>query len=200
MHSRHAFSARLSQSDSIVTPRRLRSTLWLALVATAAAVAEPARAQVDTVPVRPDPLASPITPKRAFLYSLIVPGSAQNKLGRHRVAVGIMAVEMMSLAMMRESAADLREARQQRGDSIVVSYVDANGTVLTTPQLERRIFADAEISSRKSHVEDWIALLVANHLFAAADAFVAASLWDVAARVGVGARPGRLVLTGRITW
>ena len=46
-------------------------------------------------------------------------------------------------------------------------------------------FNDAYITTRDAHVEDWVALLVANHLFAGADAFVAANLWDVPARLGL---------------
>jgi hypothetical protein len=148
----------------------------------------------------PDTLRPPISPGRAFLHSLILPGSAQNRLGRHRVAVGIVGVEVMSIAMIRESGADVREARRQQGDSLVMSYVDANGTRLTAPVLERRRFGSDEVSSRRSHVEDWIALLVANHLFAASEAFVAASLWDVGAHVNVSGDRNNLMIGARIEW
>jgi len=37
-----------------------------------------------------------------------------------------------------------------------------------------------------------------NHLFAGADAFVAAQLWDLPARIGVGASPGELRLEARL--
>jgi hypothetical protein len=178
----------------------LRVALALALVvgarrsvAQTPPVATAPAAEVDTL--RP-----PITPGRAFLQSLIVPGSAQNRLGRHRVGVGIIAVEAMSIAMIRESGADVHEARRQLGDSLVTSYVDASGARLTTPIVERRRFADEEVSSRRSHVEDWVALLVANHLFAAADAFVAASLWDVNARVTVNGNRSRFVIMAQVPW
>ena len=49
-------------------------------------------------------------------------------------------------------------------------------------------------------VEDWIALLVANHLFAASEAFVAASLWDVNARVTVSGNRSNLLVGARIEW
>ena len=93
----------------------------------------------------------------------------------------------MSIAMIRQSGADLAEARRQFGDTLVVSYVDASGNALSSPQLQPRRFEQVEIQSRRSHVEDWIALLIANHLFAAADGFVAASLWDVEAHVATTA-------------
>jgi hypothetical protein len=147
-----------------------------------------------------DSLRPPITPGRAFFRSLLLPGSSQNILDRHKVGAGIILVEAMSIAMIRESGADVREARRQSGDSIVISYVDVSGNRLTTPAIERRRFAGEEVSARRSHVEDWVALLIANHLFAAADAFVAASLWDVDARVTVGGDRSRLLIGARIGW
>jgi hypothetical protein len=78
--------------------------------------------------------------------------------------------------------------------------VDNSGTKLPSPMIERRRFGDDEVSSRRSHVEDWIALLIANHLFAASEAFVAASLWDVNARVTLSGNRGNLMLGARIEW
>jgi hypothetical protein len=172
------------------------------IVAGAGARAASAQAApVDSVPAASvDTLSPPITPKRAFLHSLVLPGSAQNRLGRHRVAVGIIGVEAMSIAMIRESGADIREARRQRGDSLVISYVDAAGAKLATPVVARRRFDEEEVTSRRSHVEDWVALLIANHLFAAADAFVAASLWDVDARVSVNGNRDRFVVMAQFPW
>jgi hypothetical protein len=157
-------------------------------------------ATVVAMPVVVDTLKPPISPKAAFLRSLIFPGSAQNRLGRNKVAAGIMAVEAMSIAMIRESGADVREARRQLGDSLIISYVDDNGNKLPVPIRERRRFGDDEVSSRRSHVEDWIALLIANHLFAASEAFVAASLWDVNARVTVSGDRSNLMIGARIEW
>lgn len=173
--------------------------LVAAVVVTNVAMAQDS-AVVAVPPVVADTLKPPISPGKAFLHSLVFPGSAQNRLGRHRVAVGIIAVEAMSIAMIRESGADVREARRQLGDSLVISYVDDNGNKRPTPITERRRFGDDEVSSRRSHMEDWIALLVANHLFAASEAFVAASLWDVNARVTVGGNRSNLLVGARIEW
>ncbi|MHB2034584.1 MAG: hypothetical protein ACYCVE_14605, partial [Gemmatimonadaceae bacterium] len=41
------------------------------------------------------------------------------------------------------------------------------------------------IRSRRAHVEDWIAVLVANHLFSGLDAYVSANLWDLPAELSV---------------
>lgn len=190
----------------IVTFRRFQ--LLLAPLAGAALIglASAANAQTDSAPPRvarinpADTVRPPITPKRAFLISLVAPGSAQNILGRHRAAAALLGVEAMSIAMLRESGADVREARRQLGDTLVLSYVDASGDLLATPALERRRFESTEVQSRRNHVEDWVALLIANHLFAACDAFVAASLWDVQAHVTLAGTRDRLFIVGRIPW
>jgi hypothetical protein len=184
---------------------RFQDRITFIVACALAMMATSAPAQVDTTarPARFNPadtVHSPITPKRAFLLSLIAPGSAQNILGRHRAAVALVGVEAMSIAMIRESGADLREARGQLGDTLVLSYVDASGNKLPAPILERRRFETVEVQSRRSHVEDWVALLIANHLFAACDAFVAASLWDVHAHVTLDGTPSHLRLVTRIPW
>jgi len=176
-----------------------KSFVILALSATVL-VAQDTASVSRPVVATPDTLKPPISPGKAFLHSLIFPGSAQNTLGRHRVAAGLIAVEAMSIAMIRESGADLREARRQQGDSLVISYVDNSGNKLSLPAVERRRFGAEEVSSRRSHVEDWIALLVANHLFAASEAFVAASLWDVNARVTLSGNRSNLMVGARIEW
>ena len=85
-----------------------------------------------------------------------------------------------------------------QNDSVVVSYVDPSGNpglVVVAPR-----FGDADVHTRAAHVEDWIALLVANHLFAGADAFVAANLWDVPARLGFRMLPHGAVLSASLKW
>ena len=133
-----------------------------------------------------DSLKPPITPRRAFLYSFLAPGYAQSVLGRHKAAMAFLFVEAVSVTMIRESAADAHEARRMANDTVVVSY-GGNGTAPVTAGPR---FSGTEVRSRDAHVEDWVALLVANHLFAGADAFVAAHLWDVPAHLGLRVLPG----------
>lgn len=145
-----------------------------------------------------DTLTPPITPRRAFAYSFFVPGSAQGILRRHKAAATFLFVEAVSLAMIRESGADVHEARRTQNDSIVVSFVDESGNPNVVKSAPR--FDDAYVHTRAAHVEDWIALLVANHLFAGADAFVAAHLWDVGARLAVRRLPGATALVASFKW
>jgi hypothetical protein len=53
---------------------------------------------------------------------------------------------------------------------------------------------------RRGHVEDWLAFLIANHLLAAADAYVAAHLWDLPTQVSVERRPAGTVVAATVSW
>src|SRR5688572_9527137 len=77
--------------------------------------------------------------------------------------------------------------------SVVGAQVPADTAFVASPLAGR-------VRARKQHVEDWVALLIFNHLFAAADAFVAAQLWDVPARVSVTRDGDRTRLTATVRW
>ncbi len=153
------------------------------------------RAVVDTVTRAAPP--PPLSPRRAFLYSLLVPGYGQSRLGRP-IAGGIFAfTESIAIAMLRESRAELREARLFRQDTLVnIGNDPATGAVV----LQRTSYNDELISIRRGHVEDWIAFLVANHLFAGADAYVGAHLWDLPSQVAVEPTPYGAAVVARIRW
>jgi hypothetical protein len=135
-----------------------------------------------------DSFKPPISPRRAFLYSFLMPGTGQSVLKRHKAATTFLLIEAIGVAMIRESAADAHEARRMATDTLVLSWVDATGnpqrTAVPPP------FSSREVQTRDAHVEDWVAVVVANHLLAGADAFVASHLWDVNARLAVRALPG----------
>jgi hypothetical protein len=109
-----------------------------------------------------------------------------------------MLVEAISLGMIRESAADVHEARRMRSDATIVSYLDESGQAARIVGPPR--FNDTYIKTREAHVEVWVALLIANHLFAGADAYVAANLWDVRTRLGIRAVPNGAVVGASFTW
>ena len=109
-----------------------------------------------------------------------------------------MAFETVALVMIRESSLGLREARRNLADSIIVSYVDAGGNPSVVYQ--RTPFPRALVRSRQEQLEDWIAVLVGNHLFSAIDAFVAAHLWDLPAEIALRAHPNTKGLALRLYW
>ena len=149
---------------------------------------------IDTVS-RPTPK-PPLTPRRAFLYSLLLPGYGQSILGRPTAGAIFVLSEAIAIAMLRESKADLEEARRLRTDSLVVIGFQADGTPIKAPSP----YTNGLIDVRRGHVEDWVAFIVANHLFAGADAYVGAHLWDLPTQMSVRQIDGRTFLAARITW
>ena len=138
----------------------------------------------------------PISPRRAFLYSLVLPGYGQSVLGRSTAGALFVLSESIALAMLRESRADLNEARNLRRDSLVVIGYGPGGAALTAPTP----YNDELVSIRKGHVEDWVAFLIANHIFAGADAYVGAHLWDLPSQISLRQTPNGTALAARVTW
>ena len=151
----------------------------------------------DTAGPRPE-LRPPISPRRAFLYSLLLPGYAQSILGRGKTGTILVAFEAAAIVMLRESELNVRDARRFLNDSVVVSYVDANGNPSVRKEPTR--FTRQLLQKRREQVEDWIAVLVGNHLFAAADAYVAALLWDLPAEVSVQGTTRHASFAMRLYW
>ena len=152
-------------------------------------------AAVDTIS-RPSPR-PPLTPRRAFLYSLVLPGYGQSILGRPAAGAIFVLSESIAIAMLRESKADLNEARRLRTDSVVVVGFDRiTGAEIKAPAP----YSDDLVNVRRGHVEDWVAFLIANHLFAAADAYVGAHLWDLPSQIGVRQTRGGTIVAARLAW
>ena len=189
----------------IAAPRVALCALLFALLSPIALAQRPDSSRVrPNVPraALPDSLKPPISPRRAFLYSAIIPGSGQAILGRNKAAAVMLAIEAMAVAMIRESAFDVREARRMTGDDslVVTSYVDPSGLVASTPFTVPRRFDTQYVHVRQSHVEDWVAFLLANHLFSGADAFVAANLWELPAELSVRVTPEGARIGASLTW
>jgi hypothetical protein len=154
----------------------------------------PNRTRVDTsakATIKP-----PLSPRRAFLYSLLVPGYGQSVLKRPGAGALFVVTESIAIAMLRESRADLAEARALQRDSVVVIGVDPNGHTIT----QRNSYDQELVDVRRGHVEDWVAFIFANHLFAAADAYVAAHLWDLPTQISVERGKAGPVLAARFQW
>jgi hypothetical protein len=135
-----------------------------------------------------------MSPRRAFLTSLLLPGYAQTVFGRDRAAMLFTIIEIGSIGMARKSALDLAEARALAGDSVVATYkVDpTTGVAVIDPKTGLPVpdtwiasrYTPDRIKARRTHYEDWIAALIFNHLFSGADAYVAANLWDFKTNIG----------------
>ena len=115
---------------------------------------EGAAARVDTVQRRErgDSVRprSPISPGGAFVRSLILPGWGQARLGRNVTGGMFLLFEGMAGAMVWKATWQLEWARTR----------------------------DKFVESHRQEREDWIVLLVFNHLMAGAEAYVSALLFD----------------------
>ena len=139
----------------------------------------------------------PLSPRRAFLYSLAIPGYSQAVLGRPTAGALFVLTEAIAIAMLRESQADLNEARRFQTDSLVtIGFDPASGVEIKAVSAYTQHLVDV----RRSHVEDWIAFIIANHLFAGADGYVAAHLWDLPTQISVESRPAGTVVVAKIPW
>lgn len=172
--------------------RSVFALLWLCLVTPAvqAQVTDSARIAkgADTTvapiviksPVAPrvqSRLTPPLSPKKAFLYSALLPGLGQSKLDRGTSGALFASVEMAAITMVRRSRSELLEVRRYRTDSLPVNFT-TDGTTLTPNGVFANRYTEALEKTRQLHLEDWLAVIAFNHLFAGADAFVAAQLWD----------------------
>src|SRR5207302_7036394 len=74
-------------------------------------------------PTAPDTTRKPpMTARRAFLTSLVIPGYAQTIFGRDRAAMLFAVIEIGAIGMARKAAQDLGEAKGLPSDSIVATY------------------------------------------------------------------------------
>lgn len=127
----------------------------------------------------------PIAPRRAMLYSMLLPGFSQSRLNRPTSSIMFAVGEVLSIGMARKAALDLREARTARKDSIPTGFSadTVTGIITATGYTQNRLVA--RINARRTHYEDWIAAIIFNHIISGADAYVAANLWDFKANVTV---------------
>ncbi len=154
--------------------------------------------QVTSQPSAPAPparpgLHAPVSAKTAFFSSLLVPGLGQARLDRSYAGALFFVTEMVSVYRLRQAAIDLHYAQKHSHDSTLVtqSYApdslgqptfDSTGTPIPATFAYAR-YDSARVGARKTHLEDWEAALAFNHLISAADAFVAAQLWDLPAHI-----------------
>lgn len=141
-------------------------------------------------------LRPPITPRAAFLHSLLLPGWGQSVLRRSTAATLFSAAEIGAIYMVAKSHSDLQRAKALRGlDSIVVGDPSLGEAVTKVPAVPTGL-----VNARRLHLEDWLAIWIFNHLLSGADAYVAANLWDLPARVSIQHTPAGPALSAHIRW
>ncbi len=130
----------------------------------------------DTVPIVPDSLLR-ITPRGAFLRSLVLPGWGQSELGATGRGGVYFLLETGSLWMVLKTHQKLQEARELE--------TIARETGEIGPTAKHPLVRD-----RENQKEDWITLSIFWLFFSGADAFVAAHLQDFDVHVNAVPRPG----------
>jgi hypothetical protein len=140
-------------------PAALATRLALAAaLALGSAAVNAAAAQTPPADTMPRPMARgdsirprpPVSPTGAFLRSLVLPGWGQSRLNRNVTGGLFVAFEALAVTMVWKSEWQLDWART------------------------RNKFVREHTQER----EDWITLLLFNHLMAAAEAYVSAHLYD----------------------
>jgi hypothetical protein len=144
---------------------------------------------------------------------LLLPGLGQAKLDRSYAGALFFATEMIGIYRLRQAEVDLHYAQKHSHDStlVVLTYqqdssgqlqFDSTGSPIPSTFGYAR-YDSLRVQARKTHVEDWEAVLVFNHLISAADAFVAAQLWDLPAHVRplvARTEDGRMLYGATATW
>ena len=199
--------------DRAVRGAILGATLVAAFAASAMAQqvdSARAAARAPNAPVTArDTARPPISPKRAFLYSLLAPGYGQSVLDRPIAGLMFAGAEMTWIALATKSAFDLRYARAHKADSLVLTYafdettgkvkLDSLGRLQGATYAPNR-YGPARVEARRKHLEDYYALIIATHLLAGAEAFVAAQLWDLPAHVSIKHMPFGPALAASFRW
>jgi hypothetical protein len=116
-----------------------------------------------------------ISPRSAFLRSLVLPGWGQSSIGAPGRGAVYFALESGSLWMVYKSGQKLQEAKE------LERVRHADGTLAPEATL-------GLVKARRNEREDWITLSVFWFFFSGADAYVAAHLRDFDTHVDV--QPG----------
>ncbi len=125
----------------------------------------------DTIPVPPFRYEPPVSPIGAMLRSMVLPGWGQAVLHRRGSGAVFVFFEGLTLAMWVKS---LHQDSYLKGTN-----------------------ADAEtLDSKEAEIEDWLVLLIFNHLLAGTEAYVSANLWDFPAELEARVLPAGSVGLG----
>ncbi|MEO7503152.1 MAG: hypothetical protein ABIW94_10990, partial [Gemmatimonadaceae bacterium] len=149
----------------------------------------------------------PLSPRAALVRSLLVPGLGQYQLYRPKAAALFAATEVGAIGMSIKSWIDLDEATAARRDTTVETVL-VNGLPVIDPETglpktigvpKNKNLADRR-RARRTHLEDWLAAIVFNHLFSGADAWVAANLADFNTNVNVSASGRGIRVAAYVAW
>lgn len=189
----------------------LRRLVYAIVVLATFVAAAPARAQQATAgapaqPVGRDTTVKRLSPRTAFIRSLVIPGWGQFSVGAEKRAITFAVLQSSSWYMLIKTLGKLSDAhttetlriaqvtdslraRMQRDtifarmlsvDSVFQNRIEAADTVVAIRSL---------IASRESQRQDWITYTLFLTLASGVDAFIAAHLAEFPATISAGPRP-----------
>jgi len=125
-------------------------------------------ARARATPAKPTPAKTVAQPKRvkpvdAMFQSLFIPGWGQASTGRNGAGAAFAVWEGVTIMMTARAVQEKH-------------YMEESGS--------------DNVASKGQQVQDWVVLLVFNHLFSAAEAFVSAHLQDFPKELKIRAGPG----------
>ena len=130
----------------------------------------------DTIQVDPFRVHPPISPGGAAFRSLLLPGWGQSILDRPGTGAFFVLVEGLAITMTFKSKHQLKYLERVQSEDDVES-------------VER-------VEAKRNEIQDWAILIAFNHLISAAEAFVAAMLWDFPEELEVQAFSGGRIGAG----
>ena len=125
-------------------------------------------------PAPGSPLRPPISPGTAFLDLFILPGYGQSRLNRGYAGALFFTVEAVSVLRLRQAQIDLKYAQRHLNDSTLVVQTyeqdpttgqplrDSTGKFIPATYAYSK-YDSSLVASRKTHVEDWWAVIIFNH-------------------------------------
>ncbi len=140
----------------------------------------------------------PITPRGAFIRSIIIPGWGHAAVGAHGRGGAYFLLHSASVWMvfqshsLRGAARDLRRMEEASVEAELLADgwtdpAEIRQAVANDPRVEGR---QELVETRAQQIEDWAALAIFLVLLAGTDAFVSAHLADFPEPLSVRVRPG----------
>lgn len=186
-------------------------SVGLFCVASCTVASAPLLGQEAPQSVVPDSTAlfAPVTPSKAFLRAVLVPGWGHASIGTHTRAGFYFALEATTAYGLLRTRTRLNEvtARADFRESVLREDLAAHG-IVEFDEIESALEADARLDnlrdledSRRQQREDWAALGIFLLLLSGADAFVSAHLQDFPEPIQIEAMPvgnGRIEVGVRI--
>ena len=186
-------------------------SVGLFCVASCTVASAPLLGQEAPQSVVPDSTAlfAPVTPSKAFLRAVLVPGWGHASIGTHTRAGFYFALEATTAYGLLRTRTRLNEvtARADFRESVLREDLAAQG-IVEFDEIESALEADARLDnlrdledSRRQQREDWAALGIFLLLLSGADAFVSAHLQDFPEPIQIEAMPvgnGRIEVGVRI--